>query len=76
MKELFEDMYMGFFEEPQLQTVVSDKKQAQYDYYANLIIEGEGFLPNDKDEFVRRKITKKEEEELYYRLGKFLQSLN
>jgi len=74
--ELFEDMEMTFLDP------VSEKKrqvkQGYYDYLASIVIAGEGLLPDplDPDELVQRKITPEEEEELYYKIGVWLNSLN
>lgn len=77
MKELFEDLYVGFFEETSLQ-MVTENKQQYMDYLAALVIEGEGYLPSleQPEEFIERKLTAKEEEEIYYRIGLWLNSLN
>ena len=74
--DLFEEMEVTF-----LDATIERKrqvKQGYYDYLAELLKSGEGLLPNllDPEELIQRKITAEEEEEILYKIGLFLQSLN
>lgn len=77
MKDLFEELDLHFFQETQLE-LVSKKKQEYMNHLATLVIEGKGYLPSldQPEEFEERELTPKEEDELYYRIGLYLNSLN
>jgi hypothetical protein len=72
--KLFAAMEISFLTEDKKRNI----KQGYYDHLAEIIMSGEGLLPGlqDPEEFVLRKLTPEEEEELYFKIGTFLNSLN
>lgn len=77
MKNLFDDLEVVFVNHEKVESK-QNVKQGYYDYLASILIAGEGLLPNpiDPEELIQRKLTDEEEEELYYKIGVWLQSLN
>ena len=80
MKDLFADQYMSFFEKDEDEQTFRKKRQAYYDYLSDILVKGEALLSDETDslseDLVYRKLTEQEEEELYFKVGTWLQSLN
>lgn len=77
-KELFEDLYMGFFTSLIKKSISSQsQEQDYYNYLAKIIIMEEGLMPGSNlGDFVQRKITSEEKQQLMVVLQEWLHSLN
>ena len=74
-KDLFEDEFMAFMSPPK---EIKPAIQKYYDHLSKIIITGSGMLPDPEspEDYIFRELTENEEEELYYLIGSWLNSLN